>query len=161
MHLGSESRLIRFAISLIGKCEPGFVQPGRRFLRHVLILHDGTLTHFEVGDRVANPVGKSSRGDVNRRAASVRMFVLSERGDRVYRLEYKSVTRVELNFPGKLEPIHPNFGGWGYDELTAPEKGLFPSAGEIIRRPDLRCGVARRFDPKPGSLVPSPGAYRP
>lgn len=57
------------------------------------------------------------------------MFVLSEAGDRVYVLEYKGVVRVELSFPGKLEfsPVgmDPTLGDWGYDELTAPEKGLF------------------------------------
>jgi hypothetical protein len=94
-----------------------------------LILHDATLTRFEVGDRISDPTGKSSSGDVNRRAASVRMFVLSEGPDKVYALEYRSVAKVELNFPGKLElfPVgmHPNFGDWGYDELTAPGKGLF------------------------------------
>jgi len=57
------------------------------------------------------------------------MFVLSDSFDRLYELEYKQVTRVELNFPGKLElfPVgmFPNFGDWGYDEITLAGKKLF------------------------------------
>jgi hypothetical protein len=66
---------------------------------------------------------------MSHRKVAARMFVLSEAGDRVSALEDKKVVRVELNFLGKLElsPIamDPTLGDWGYDELTAPERGPF------------------------------------
>jgi hypothetical protein len=39
------------------------------------------------------------------------------------------IRRIDVNFPGKVKlfPIgmYTNFGDWGYDELTSPEKGFF------------------------------------
>jgi hypothetical protein len=111
------------------KILPGLGSRARRFFRDILILHDGTLTRFEVGDRITNPAVEARRGRAIRRRVTVRMYILTFRGDRVYVLEYRQVTTVEVHFPGKLElfPVgmYPNFGDWGYDELTAPEKGLF------------------------------------
>jgi hypothetical protein len=92
-------------------------------------LHDGTLTRMEVGDRIDNPTAEGRRGDVGRRRAAVRLFVLSAEFDSIFTLEYKDVVRVELNFPGptKLFPagLYPNFGDWGYDELSCVGKGVF------------------------------------
>lgn len=111
------------------KILPGLNSRARRFFRDILVLHDGTLIRFEVGDRIADAEGNSTRGNSNRREVKVRTFVRTDRGDRVYVLEYRGVTRVEVNFPGKLVlfPVgtYPNFGDWGYDELTAPEMGTF------------------------------------
>jgi hypothetical protein len=102
---------------------------GRRFFQNVLVLHDGTLTRLEVGNRIWDPGREGRRGDINRCKVAVRMFVLSDSFDRVCELEYKEVTRVDLNFPGKLELFpfgkFPNFGDWGYDELTLVGKRLF------------------------------------
>jgi hypothetical protein len=112
------------------KVLPGLSLQAQRFFRNALILHDGTLTRMEVGDRIGNIDGKTGRDIVNRRGAVVRLFVLSDRVDQhCYILEYKNLKRVELNFPGKIAlfPVgmYSNFGDWGYDELTLPEKGLF------------------------------------
>jgi hypothetical protein len=112
------------------KIMPGLNSQAQRFFRDALILHDGTLTRMEVGDRIGNVDGKAGRDIVNRRETVVRLFVLSDRVDQhCYILEYKNIKRIELNFPGKivLFPIgtYSNFGDWGYDELTLPEKGIF------------------------------------
>jgi hypothetical protein len=92
-------------------------------------LHDGTLTRMEVGDRLDNPISAGNRGDVNRRKAAVRLFVLAAEFDSIFTLEYREVTRVELNFPGKAELFsagqYPNFGDWGYDELSRVGDGVF------------------------------------
>jgi hypothetical protein len=46
-----------------------------------------------------------------------------------YILEYQQVERIDLSLPGDLElfPVgfDPNFGDWGYDELTSPRENLF------------------------------------
>jgi len=114
----------------------------RRFFQNALVLHDGTLTRMEVGDRLSDPEGKTTRNIANRRQLAVRLFVLSDRVDQhCYRLEYKDITKVELNYPGKVKlfPIgmSSNLGDWGYDELTSISKGLFRheilfSSGAII-----------------------------
>jgi hypothetical protein len=109
---------------------PGMKPQGRRFFQDVLVLHDGTLTRMEVGDRIGDAEREAKRGFVNRRKATARLFVLSDTvNQHCYTLQYNNINRVELNFPGKLElfPIgmFPNFGDWGYDELTSPHKGLF------------------------------------
>ena len=74
--------------------------------------------------------GRANRDLVNRRRAAVRLFVLSDIvNQRCYILKYENIKRVELNLPGKivLFPVgmNANFGDWGYDELTSPQKGLF------------------------------------
>jgi hypothetical protein len=102
----------------------------RRFFQTALILHDGTLTRMEVGDRVDDADGKTTRGIANRRQLVVRLFVLSDRvNQHCYTLEYKNIDRIELNFPGtlKLFPcgMFSNLGDWGYDELTSVANGLF------------------------------------
>jgi hypothetical protein len=112
------------------KVLPGLNPQAQRFFRDVLILHDGTLTRMEVGDRIGNVDGKAGRELVNRRRAVVRLFVLSDIvSQRCYVLEYKNLDRIELNFPGQIAlfpiGINTNFGDWGYDELTSPKKGLF------------------------------------
>ena len=108
---------------------PGLNSQARRFFQDALVLHDWTLSRLEVGDRIWNPIGEGRRGESNRRKMAVHMFVLSDSYDRIYELEYKDVTRIDLNFPGKLElfPVgaYPNFGDWGYDEVTLVCKGLF------------------------------------
>ena len=57
------------------------------------------------------------------------MYVLSASFDQVYELEYKEVKCVNLNFPGKLKLFpageFPNFGDWGYDEITLVRGNLF------------------------------------
>jgi len=112
------------------KILPGLNPQARRFFQDALILHDGTLTCMEVGDRIESVDRRARRDLVNRRATVVRLFVLSDVVDQhCYVLEYKNLKRIELNFPGKivLFPIgkYSNFGDWGYDELTSPEKGVF------------------------------------
>lgn len=109
----------------------------RRFFRDAMILHDGTLTRMELGDDINDIAGRWSRRDIiNRRKIRVRFFVLADVVERRriigncwYVLEYNRVKRVDVNFPGKLElfpaGFESNFGDWGYDELTCPEKGLF------------------------------------
>jgi hypothetical protein len=102
----------------------------RRFFQHALVLHDGTLTRMEVGDRISDAGGKATRNIANRRQLVVRLFVLSDRIDQhCYTLEYKNIDRIELNYPGKVKlfPIgmFSNLGDWGYDELTSVANGLF------------------------------------
>jgi hypothetical protein len=114
----------------LNKILPQLRPSARRFFRDALILHDGTLTRMEVGDRIADIEGRATRNLVNLRKVDVRLFVLSDVVNQYwYVLEYGNVERVELIFPGKLElfpcGIHPNFGDWGYDELTSPERKLF------------------------------------
>jgi len=108
---------------------PGLNSQARRFVQNALALHDGTLTRLEVGDRIWNTGGEGRRGDSNRRKAAVRMYVLSASFDQVYELEYKEVKCVNLNFPGKLKLFpageFPNFGDWGYDEITLVRGNLF------------------------------------
>ena len=85
---------------------------------------------MEVGDRISDVGLGVARDLVNRRKATVRLFVRSDTVNQsCYILEYKNVRKIELDFPGKLQlfPVgmHPNFGDWGYDELTSPQKGVF------------------------------------
>jgi hypothetical protein len=125
------------------KILPSLNPQARRFFRDALVLHDGTLMRMEVGDRVSDTQLRATRDIGNRREAAVRLFVLSGRvKQHRYTLEYKNIKRIELEFPGKLElfPVgaEPNFGDWGYDELTSPEKGLlrheilFASGASIV-----------------------------
>src|SRR5208282_183549 len=118
------------------KILPGLRPTARRFFRDALVLHDGTLTRMEVGDRIDDVEGGVTRRDfVNGRKLRVRLFVLADvrrrriAGNCWYVLESKKVERIDLNFPGHLElfPVgfDRNFGDWGYDELTCPEKNLF------------------------------------
>jgi hypothetical protein len=112
------------------KILPSLNPHARVFFRDALILHDGTLALMEVGDRIDDAEAKAKRDIVNRRKASVRLSVLSDTvNQHCYTLEYKNVERIHVDFPGRVElfPVgmHPNFGDWGYDELTSPQKGLF------------------------------------
>jgi hypothetical protein len=112
--------------SILPKLDPR----ARRFFQNVLALHDGTLTRMEVGDRIRDAEGKTTRSIANRRQLLVRLFVLSDSVDQdCYTLEYKDIDKIELNYPGKIElfPIgmFSNLGDWGYDELTSVANGLF------------------------------------
>jgi hypothetical protein len=114
----------------LNKILPELRPPARRFFRDALILHDGTLTRMEVGDRIDDIGGRATGDLINLRRVDVRLFVLSNVVNQYcYALEYRKVERVELIFPGKLElfpcGMFPNFGDWGYDELTSPERKLF------------------------------------
>jgi hypothetical protein len=85
---------------------------------------------MEVGDRIGDADGKTTRDIANRRQLVVRLFVLSDRVDQhCYRLEYKNIDRIELNYPGKMKlfpsGMFSNLGDWGYDELTSVANGLF------------------------------------
>jgi hypothetical protein len=115
----------------------------RRFFHNALVLHDGTLTRMEVGDRINDADGKTTRTIANRRQLVVRLFVLSDKVDQhCYTLEYRNVDKIELNYPGKMKlfPIgmFSNLGDWGYDELTSVSNGLlrheilFSSGATII-----------------------------
>ena len=102
----------------------------RRFFQNALVLHDGTLTRMEVGDRIGDAEGKTTRAIASRRRLTVRLFVLSDRVDQhCYLLEYKDIGRIELNYPGKMKlfpaGMFSNLGDWGYDELTSVGNGLF------------------------------------
>lgn len=112
------------------KLLPNLNSQARRFCGNVLVLHDGTLTRMEAGDCISDAGLEARRDLVNRRKATVRLFVLSDSVNQsCYILEYKKIRKIELDFPGKLQlfpvGIHPNFGDWGYDELTSPQKGVF------------------------------------
>ena len=102
----------------------------RRFFKNALLLHDGTLTRLEVGDRIGDAEGKTTRGIASRRRLTVRLFVLSDRVDQhCYILEYEDIGSIELNYPGEIvlfpAGMFSNFGDWGYDELTSVGNGLF------------------------------------
>lgn len=112
----------------------------RQFFRSVS-LHDGTLTRMEVGDQIDNVGSTWKGGNVNSRKTGVRLIVLSAKGDQTFKLEYEDVSRVDLRFPGeKLFPAGrwPNFGDWGYDEISEVRDGvfrhevLFSSGGTIL-----------------------------
>jgi hypothetical protein len=112
-------------MSILPKLNSG----ARRFFKNALVLHDGTLTRMEVGDRISDANGKTTREIPNRRQLVVRLFVLSDRVDQhCYTLEYKNIDKIELNYPGKMK-LFPtgisNLGDWGYDELTSVANGLF------------------------------------
>lgn len=92
------------------------------FFKRPCLLHDCTLARLEIGDRIDDLAGVA---DLHRTApmqTMVRMLVKSEDRAFVYSLKYLGVTRVTLNFPGEIKLFrvgeHPNFGDWGYDELT-------------------------------------------
>ncbi|HEY2108340.1 MAG TPA: hypothetical protein VGH17_00485 [Candidatus Acidoferrales bacterium] len=115
---------------------PGLRPSARRFFQDALVLHDGTLTRLEVGDRIDDIGGKATRDLVNRRTLRVRMFVLADvvkqrrvTGKCWHILEYKQVERIGLSYPGdlKLFPVglDLNFGDWGYDELTSSNEKIF------------------------------------
>ena len=102
----------------------------RRFFKNALILHDGTLTRMEVGDRIVDAEGRTAPGIASRRQLSVRLFVLSDRSDQhCYSVQYRNIERIELNYPGKMKlfPVgmFSNLGDWGYDELTLTANGWF------------------------------------
>jgi hypothetical protein len=119
------------------------------FFKRPCLLHDCTLARFEIGDRIDNLAGVA---DLHRTAplqAMVRMFVKSEDCAFIYSLKYLGVRRVTLNFPGQIELFrigeHPNFGDWGYDELTLNREGklrheiLFASGSSIsVEFEDIR-----------------------
>lgn len=119
------------------KILPGLSPSARRFFQDALVLHDGTLTRMELGDRITDIDGGVTRRElVNRRRLRVRLFVLADvvkqrriTGNCWYVLEYKKVERIDVDFPGKLElfpvGLDHNLGDWGYDEITSPEKSLF------------------------------------
>lgn len=91
---------------------------------------------MEIGDRIDDVAGEARCEILDRSNLRVRMFVLAEivkeqrlTGRCWYILEYKNGQRIHVDYPGKLE-LFPagsdsNFGDWGYDELTSPEKNLF------------------------------------
>lgn len=99
-----------------------------RWFFRTVSLHDGTLTRMEVGDQIDNVESTWEGGNVNSRKTGVRLNVLSAEGDQTFKLEYKHVSRVDLRFPGEtLFPAgrRPNFGDWGYDELSEVGDGIF------------------------------------
>jgi hypothetical protein len=113
----------------LAKILPKLNSSGRAFFRDALVLHDGTLTRLEVGDRIADPMGAGPRGR-NPPKAEVRLSVISDRvPQRCYLLRYKSVSRIDLSLPGEVELFpsgkYPNFGDWGYDELSLRRPGVF------------------------------------
>jgi hypothetical protein len=127
-------RLQQYRKSL-GKILPRLKPAARRFFQDAL-LHDGTLTRLEVGDRINDIEGGRARDISNHRKLRIRMFVLADvveqrriTGHCWYVLEYNKVDRIQVNYPGDLElfpaGFDPNFGDWGYDELSSPKKNLF------------------------------------
>lgn len=108
---------------------PGLNSSGRRFFKDPLILHDGTLTRMEVGDRIFNTERQIS-ARLSSRELKLRLFVLSNRAKQhCYILQYYRISKVELNLPGKIKLFgymgkHSTFGDWGYDELSA-RRGLY------------------------------------
>jgi hypothetical protein len=113
----------------LGKIVLGLRPRARKFFQDALLLHDGTLARMEIGDWVVSAPKRRCYFDLNSREAAVRIHVLPDRDAPAYVLAYNRVSKVELNFPGKLElfPIgrYANFGDWGYDELTSPRAGVF------------------------------------
>lgn len=102
----------------------------RRFFRDALWLHDGKLATLELSDGITSVYACkwTGRGTTNTRRVRLRLVVLCYHDDFIYTLEYKDVARVALDFPGKIDLFrfgkYPNFGDWGYDELTAAKNGL-------------------------------------
>jgi hypothetical protein len=97
---------------------------------------------MEVGDRIDDVEGGGTRDIANRRKLRVRLFVFADvvKQSRIigkcwYVLEYTKVERIDLNFPGELKlfpaGFDTNFGHWGYDELTSPEKNLLTSGASL------------------------------
>jgi|SRR5579862_2997147 len=95
---------------------PGLRPNARQFFRDALVLHDGTLTRMEVGDRIDRIDGEATRDIADRRTLRVRVFVLagdvkqrSVTGKCWYILEYRQVERIGLSYPGdlKLFPVGP------------------------------------------------------
>jgi hypothetical protein len=108
---------------------PKMNSSGRAFFRDALVLHDGTLTRLEVGDRIADPTGTGRHGGIARRL-EVCPSVISDRvPQRCYLLRYKGVSRIDLSLPGQVTLFpsgeYPNFGDWGYDELSLRRPGVF------------------------------------
>jgi|SRR4030095_11350799 hypothetical protein len=93
---------------------------------------------MEVGDRISDPTGKTTRDIPNHRQLVVRLFVLSDRIDQhCYTLEYKNIDKIELNYSGKIKlfpmGMFSNLGDWGYDELTSIANGLFRHESCFLR----------------------------
>jgi hypothetical protein len=128
--LGTWDRRFKAYQTSLESILPRLNRGARRFFQNALVLHDGTLTRMEVGDRVNDADGKATRNTANRRQLVVRLFVLSDRVDQhCYTLEYKNIERIELNYPGKMKlfpsGMFSDLGDWGYDELTSVENELF------------------------------------
>lgn len=149
----------------LNKILPRLSPLARRFFRDALVLHDGILTRMELGDRIDDVEGEpTGRELVNRRKLDIRLFVLAEvvkkgrvTGNCWYVLQYRKVERIDLNFPGSLElfPVgsHPNFGDWGYDELTYTKARLFRH--EIL----FASGATIAIDFRDFSFRRKPGRY--
>jgi hypothetical protein len=90
-------RMFKAYLGDLKKILPSLSPQGRRFFRHALVLHDGTLMRMEVGDRVSDAQLRVTRDIVNRRKATVRLFILS---DRVNQHSYTLGTRISsaLNY---------------------------------------------------------------
>src|ERR1700683_2416396 len=110
------------------KLLPKLNPKARGFFQNICLLHDSTLLRLEVGDRIDSIPHGLKRFGIDQRRTSVRLYALSRSGDFIHMLHYKEASRIDLNYPGKLVlfPVgaYPNFGDWGYDELTAEGENL-------------------------------------
>jgi hypothetical protein len=144
---------------------PALSPKARRFFLDALLLHDGTLNRMEIGDQIDRFAAPRRRSDWDRRNVRVRLFVLPRTGEFGYELEYKLVSNVQFNFPGRLSlfpaGLYPNFGDWGYDELSLVSKALFRheilfSSGASISIDFQKFSVRRRSLKQPTISKTSP-----
>ncbi len=100
----------------------------RKFFANALLLHDGTLKCVEAGDHIDDATRRRRSSDRNKRAARVRLHVLSADEKYLYLLDYRLIHGIALDFPGPISlfpaGLRPNFGDWGYDELSRKENKL-------------------------------------
>jgi len=135
------------------KTLPGLNRGARKFFEDALLLHDGTLNRMEVGDQIDQIAGPGRSTDLDSRNARVRLFVLPRVGTYICELEYRLVSGVHLEFPGRISLFpageFPNFGDWGYDELSRGLDGIFQheilfSSGASISIHFREFGVRRK-----------------
>lgn len=105
---------------------PKLSPAARKFFGNPLLLHDGTLKRMEFGDQIDDVLVRRRKNNWDSRGARVRFSVPLANVRYVYALHYEILRRVALEFPGPISlfpvGLHPNFGDWGYDELSLKGK---------------------------------------
>jgi len=132
---------------------PKLSPSARKFFATALLLHDATLRLVETGDQINDLTPRQRRSNWNRRAARVRLHVLSADEKYLYLLDYRLIRGIVLDFPGPISLFpagaHPNFGDWGYDELSLKRKSVLQheilfSSGAAISIEFEKVSVRRR-----------------
>jgi hypothetical protein len=93
---------------------------------------------MEVGDRISDPGGKTTRDIPNRRQLVVRLFVFSDRIDQhCYTPEYKNIDKIELNYPGKIKlfpmGMFSNLGDWDTTNSRQLQMGCLGTKSCFLR----------------------------